>query len=221
MQLNFWRRMGIRGIAPLILKLGVFWNWVLCFTPHPLYSRGMCPRRPFDERLGGAQSQSGRSEEETISYPYRKSRRTGWKRLPHLPEHLHVWKMLMKIKHLDSWRYAYLLSRNYNYHGGKMTSVFKIEICTKMIENFGPLEIKSLICWTLAKLSDSRSCLLEARCCDPDVTSNHRRIHLYCPAISCWSQRALFHLYKWRAVTSHRATCSFVSLHFSTLPACD
>jgi hypothetical protein len=42
------------------LDLGTSWRWVVSFTPRPLYPRGKRPRYPFDRRLGGLQSRSGR-----------------------------------------------------------------------------------------------------------------------------------------------------------------
>jgi len=38
------------------------------FTPQPLYTRGKSPCYPFDRRLGGSQSQSGRGDEEKKSF---------------------------------------------------------------------------------------------------------------------------------------------------------
>jgi hypothetical protein len=45
------------GIAPQILNLGTMWRWEVSFTPGPLY-----PRYPFNRRLGGSHSRSGRWE---------------------------------------------------------------------------------------------------------------------------------------------------------------
>jgi hypothetical protein len=56
-----WRRMGSEGTYnSAILGLGTRWRWVISFTPQPLYSRGKNPRYPYDRRLGGPQSRSGR-----------------------------------------------------------------------------------------------------------------------------------------------------------------
>jgi hypothetical protein len=41
------------------------------FTPLPLYPRAKSPRYPFDRRLGGPQSRSGRRGEEKILDPGR------------------------------------------------------------------------------------------------------------------------------------------------------
>jgi hypothetical protein len=58
------RRMGSGCIDPHFRDLGPSWRWVVSFTPRPLY-----PRYPLDRRLGGPQSQSGRSGEEKILDP--------------------------------------------------------------------------------------------------------------------------------------------------------
>jgi hypothetical protein len=51
------------------LDLGTCWRWVVNFTHWPLYPRGKSPFYPLDRRLGGPQSQSGRSWEEKILDP--------------------------------------------------------------------------------------------------------------------------------------------------------
>jgi hypothetical protein len=56
-------------IAPRILDLGTAWRLVVSFTPRSLYSQGESPWYPFDRRLGGPQSRSGRGGEETNSQP--------------------------------------------------------------------------------------------------------------------------------------------------------
>ena len=54
---------GSRGMAPLILKLGTRWKWVVNFTPRPHYSRGI-RRCPSNWKLGGRQYRSGGFGEE-------------------------------------------------------------------------------------------------------------------------------------------------------------
>jgi hypothetical protein len=49
-----------------VLDLGTSWRWVVSFTPRPLYLRGKNPPYPFDRRLGGPQSRSGRYGEVKI-----------------------------------------------------------------------------------------------------------------------------------------------------------
>jgi hypothetical protein len=39
-------------------------DWVVSFTPRPLYPQGKSPWHPLDRRLGGHQSRSGRDGEE-------------------------------------------------------------------------------------------------------------------------------------------------------------
>jgi hypothetical protein len=56
-------------IDPHCLDLGTSWMWVVSFTPLPLYPRGKSPRYTLVRRLGGPQSQSGRSGEEKILIP--------------------------------------------------------------------------------------------------------------------------------------------------------
>jgi hypothetical protein len=51
-------------IDPHFLDLGTSWRWVVSFTPLPRY-----PRYPFDTRLGGPQSRSGRYGKVKILYP--------------------------------------------------------------------------------------------------------------------------------------------------------
>jgi hypothetical protein len=53
--------------APRI-NLGTTWRWVVNFTIRPLYSCGKRPRFPWDWKLGGPQSQSGRSSEEKNAF---------------------------------------------------------------------------------------------------------------------------------------------------------
>jgi hypothetical protein len=61
--------LGNRGIASGILNLGTRWRWVVSFKPQPLYPRGKNTRYPFDRRLGGPQSRSGRGREEKQTQP--------------------------------------------------------------------------------------------------------------------------------------------------------
>jgi hypothetical protein len=56
-------------IAPRNLDLGTRWRWVVSFTTQPLYLQGKSPWYPFDRRLGGPQSRSGRGGEEESSKP--------------------------------------------------------------------------------------------------------------------------------------------------------
>jgi hypothetical protein len=42
-------------------------EWVVSFTPRPLFLQGRSPCYPLDRRLGGLQSRSGRGGEETNS----------------------------------------------------------------------------------------------------------------------------------------------------------
>ena len=46
----------VRGIAPLILSLGISCRWVVSFMPQPLYSRGQQSWYPSSKRLGGLQA---------------------------------------------------------------------------------------------------------------------------------------------------------------------
>jgi hypothetical protein len=57
------------GLAPLILDLGTRWNWVVSFTPQPLYPKEKSTWYPLVRRLGGSQSRSGRGGEEKNSQP--------------------------------------------------------------------------------------------------------------------------------------------------------
>jgi hypothetical protein len=41
---------GSRGIAPLILDLGIRWRWVVNFMPRPLYPQGKSPWCPLNRR---------------------------------------------------------------------------------------------------------------------------------------------------------------------------
>jgi hypothetical protein len=54
---------GSGSIAPCNLNLGTRWRWVVSFTPRPLYPWGKSPWYPFNCRLGGLQSRSGRGGE--------------------------------------------------------------------------------------------------------------------------------------------------------------
>jgi hypothetical protein len=63
---EYW---GSGGIAPHFLDLGTRWRWVVSFTPLPLYLEGKSPWYPFDRRLGGPQSRSGRGGEKKNSQP--------------------------------------------------------------------------------------------------------------------------------------------------------
>jgi hypothetical protein len=56
------------GIAPRILNLDTRWRLEVSFTSRPLYSRRNGPRYPWDRRLGGPQSRSGRGGEEIKSH---------------------------------------------------------------------------------------------------------------------------------------------------------
>jgi hypothetical protein len=55
--------------ASVIVKHETRCRWVFNFTPRPLYSQEKCPRYPFNWRLGGPQSQSGRFEKENNLFP--------------------------------------------------------------------------------------------------------------------------------------------------------
>jgi hypothetical protein len=56
-------------ITPRILDLGTNWRSVVSFTPRLLYPQGKIPWYPFDRRLSGPQSWSGRGGEEKNSRP--------------------------------------------------------------------------------------------------------------------------------------------------------
>jgi hypothetical protein len=60
---------GSGGVAPRILDLGSRWKWVVSFTPGRFIPQGKSPWYPFDRKLGGPQSQSGRGGEEKNSQP--------------------------------------------------------------------------------------------------------------------------------------------------------
>jgi hypothetical protein len=64
---------GSGGIVPCILYAGTRWNWVVSFTPRPLYPKGKSPWYPLDRRLDGPQSHSGHSggEEKNFQPPPR------------------------------------------------------------------------------------------------------------------------------------------------------
>jgi hypothetical protein len=55
---------GVELYSATVLNLDSRWRWVVSFTPLPNCSRGNSPRYPFDRRLGGTASQSGRYEED-------------------------------------------------------------------------------------------------------------------------------------------------------------
>jgi hypothetical protein len=65
--------LGSGGIAPRILDLGTKWRWLVSFTLRPLYPQGKSPWYPWDRRLGGLQSRSGRGGEKKIPLPHRDS----------------------------------------------------------------------------------------------------------------------------------------------------
>jgi hypothetical protein len=62
-----WRHMGGRRYSSTILGLRTRWRCVVGFTPLPLYPAVKNPRCPFDMRVDGSQSQSGRCEEKKLS----------------------------------------------------------------------------------------------------------------------------------------------------------
>jgi hypothetical protein len=66
---TYW---GSGVIAPRSLYIGTRWRRVVSFTPRPLYPQGKSPWYPFDRRLGGPQSRSGRGGEEKNSQPPRR-----------------------------------------------------------------------------------------------------------------------------------------------------
>jgi len=49
---------GIGGITALIVSLSTRWQWVVSFTPHPLYPWGKSPWYPLNRSLDEPQSQS-------------------------------------------------------------------------------------------------------------------------------------------------------------------
>jgi hypothetical protein len=55
------KNLGGGDIAPCILNFCTGWGWIVWLTPLPLYLREMSPRHQLCRRLGGPQSQSGRS----------------------------------------------------------------------------------------------------------------------------------------------------------------
>jgi hypothetical protein len=59
--------LGIGGIAPRILDLGIRWRLVVSFTSRPLYPRGKSPWYPLNWRLGGPQSRSKHGGEDKNS----------------------------------------------------------------------------------------------------------------------------------------------------------
>jgi hypothetical protein len=69
---TYW---GSGGTAPRILDLGTRWRWVVSFTTRPLYPQGKTPWYPFNRRLGGPRSRSGRGGEEKNTQPRRESNR--------------------------------------------------------------------------------------------------------------------------------------------------
>jgi hypothetical protein len=60
----------------------VSWRLMVSFTLRPLYSRGNTPKYPLDRKLGGPQSQPGRSGEEKILDPTRTRTPTPWSSSP-------------------------------------------------------------------------------------------------------------------------------------------
>jgi hypothetical protein len=62
------RRLTVEVFDPASTRvdLGTSWRLVVSFTPRPLYPRWQAPPYPFDRRLGGSQSQSGRHWEVKI-----------------------------------------------------------------------------------------------------------------------------------------------------------
>jgi hypothetical protein len=56
--------MGEWSYSSAILDLGTRWRRVVGFKPPSLYPQGKCPQYQLNRRLGGAQSRSGRYEEE-------------------------------------------------------------------------------------------------------------------------------------------------------------
>jgi hypothetical protein len=60
---------GSGGIARLILYVGDGWRWVVSFRPQPLYPQGKIPWYPWDMRLGGSYSMSGRGGEKNCQPP--------------------------------------------------------------------------------------------------------------------------------------------------------
>jgi hypothetical protein len=57
---------GVEVQLHAFFDLGIKWRWVVNFTPRPLYPP---VKEPFDRRLGGSQSHSGRGGEERNSQP--------------------------------------------------------------------------------------------------------------------------------------------------------
>lgn len=65
-----WRRVGSWGIAPLILKHGTGWWWVVSFTPGPLYPYVRTPgAQLIGDRLGTRDSLGVFWEKETLLPP--------------------------------------------------------------------------------------------------------------------------------------------------------
>jgi hypothetical protein len=60
---------GSGGVAPCILNFRTTCRWVISFTPQPLYTQGKNTQYPLDRRLGGPQSWSIHSGEETFPVP--------------------------------------------------------------------------------------------------------------------------------------------------------
>jgi hypothetical protein len=59
---SIWRS---TGSAPLILKLGTCWRWVVSVTPRPLYPQAKSPSGT-EQGLGGPQSRSGSFREKHL-----------------------------------------------------------------------------------------------------------------------------------------------------------
>jgi hypothetical protein len=51
---------GVKVYLHSFFDLGTRLRWVVSFTPRPLYPQGKSPRYPWEMRLGGRQSRSGR-----------------------------------------------------------------------------------------------------------------------------------------------------------------
>jgi hypothetical protein len=69
-----WRRIEEVEIwLHAFFDLGTRWLTVVRFTIRPLYPQGKTPRYPLDTRLGGPQSLSGRSVEDTNFHAHRES----------------------------------------------------------------------------------------------------------------------------------------------------
>jgi hypothetical protein len=60
-----WKHMGEWRYSSTFLDLGTRWRQAVSFTALPLYPRGYSTQYPWDRRLGGPRSRSGRCGEET------------------------------------------------------------------------------------------------------------------------------------------------------------